>query len=523
VPRGIEEDPEGLARLHLVLTGAQRDDRSLSGVEVVDLQVEVQLLGMFGARPLGRAVVRDALERQRNAAGGRELHPVVLGVVAVDGRSEDGRVERGELLRVGAVERDDLQPGDGGYGAVHDVTVARGTDKNSRIRLWYAGYAPEVDLHFLSELTETSGPYATVYLDASHDSEDAARALELRWAGQRAELADQGADDPTLAALDAAVAEADVAVGKAGRVLVAAGGRVLLDRTLPEPPARPAAVWGPAPDLVPLLLDAPEPVAAVVVRVDKTGGEILLAGEGGRPEPVGEVRGDDQHLHKTRGGGWKHLKMQHTVENTWRGNVAALAERVDAEARRTGARVLVVAGDAQSRTLLRDALPERSAAMAVDVEHSGGRSGADDDELARAVEAAVRDAVDAERHAVLERLDQEIGRPDGLAVGGLEPVLQALRAQQVDTLLLDGGVTRAGELWVGADPSQVATDAERLRGLGSEPAGRVPVDAALLRAAAASGADFQPLGGGRTGLVGKPVEDGVAALLRYPLVTHQGP
>jgi hypothetical protein len=371
-------------------------------------------------------------------------------------------------------------------------------------------------------LTETSGPYATVYLDASHDSEDAARALELRWAGQRAELADQGADDPTLAALDAAVAEADVAVGKAGRVLVAAGGRVLLDRTLPEPPARPAAVWGPAPDLVPLLLDAPEPVAAVVVRVDKTGGEILLTGEGGRPEPVGEVRGDDQHLHKTRGGGWKHLKMQHTVENTWRGNVAALAERVDAEARRTGARVLVVAGDAQSRSLLRDALPERSAAMAVDVEHSGGRSGTDD-ELLRAVEAAVRDAVDAERHAVLERLDQEIGRPDGLAVGGLEPVLQALRAQQVDTLLLDGGVTRAGELWVGVDPSQVATDAERLRGLGSEPVGQVPVDAALLRAAAASGADFQPLGGGRTGLVGKPVEDGVAALLRYPLVTHQGP
>jgi hypothetical protein len=76
---------------------------------------------------------------------------------------------------------------------------------------------------------------------------------------------------------------------------------------------------------------------------------------------------------------------------------------------------------------------------------------------------------------------------------------------------------------VGEMASQVATDAERLRGLGSEPVGRMPVDAALLRAVAASGAAFQPLGGGRTGLVSKPVEDGVAALLRYPLVTHQGP
>jgi Bacterial archaeo-eukaryotic release factor family 2 len=380
-----------------------------------------------------------------------------------------------------------------------------------------------VDLHFLSELTETPGPYATVYLDASHDSEDAARALELRWAGHRAELAEQGADEAALAALDTAVADADPAVGRAGRVLVAAGGRVLLDRVLPEPPARPSARWGPAPDLLPLLLDAPEPLTAVVVRVDKSGGEILLAGDGAEPHAVDQIRGDEHPLHKTRGGGWKHLKMQHTVENTWRSNVAALAERVDVEVRRTGARVLVLAGDGQSRALLRDSLAERSAAVAVDVEHTGGRSGADDDELATAVEAAVRNAVDAERHAVLERLDQAMGRPDGLAVGGLEPVLEALRAEQVDTLLLDGGVAREGELWVGEVASQVATDAERLRGLGSEPVGRLPVDAALLRAAAASGAAFQPLGGGRTGLVGKPVEDGVAALLRYPLVTHQGP
>jgi len=381
-----------------------------------------------------------------------------------------------------------------------------------------------VDLHFLSELTEAPGPYATVYLDASHDSESADRELELRWAGHRTELAEQGADEPTLAALDRAVADADPAVGRAGRVLVAADGRVLLDRTLAEPPARPSAAWGPAPDVLPLLLDAPEPMTAVVVRVDKSGGEILLAGEdGSAPEAVDEVRGDRYPLHKTRGGGWKHLKMQHTVENTWRANVAALAERVDTEVRRTGARVLVLAGDGQSRTLLREALAERSASIAVDVDHSGGRSGADDEELASAVEAAVRDVVDAGRHAVLERLDQALGRPDGLAVGGLEPVLEALRAEQVDTLFLDGGVTRDGELWVGAVASQVATDAERLRGLGSEPVGQVPVDVALLQAAAASGAAFEPLGGGRTGLVGKPVEDGVAALLRYPLVTHQGP
>jgi len=298
---------------------------------------------------------------------------------------------------------------------------------------------------------------------------------------------------------------------------------VLLDRVLPEPPGRPAAIWGPAPDVLPLLLDVPEPLTAVVVRVDRSGGEIMLAGPGARPEKVDDVTGTTENLHKIKSGSLGDWSIQRRVEQNWRDNIAEVAAHIDTEVARTGAQVLVLAGEAQARSQLRDMLGERAAAIAVDVEHSGGRSGGTDEQLAAAVDAAARDVVTAARQTVLDRLDQETGRPDGLAVGGLEPVLQALRAQQVDTLLLDGGVERPGTLWVGDTPSQVATDAERLRGLGSEPVAQVPVDAALLAAAAASGAAFEPLGGGRTGLVGKPVEDGVAALLRYPLVTHQGP
>ena len=386
------------------------------------------------------------------------------------------------------------------------------------------GYETRVDLHFLSELTATPGPYASVYLDASHTSEDAAHTLPLRWAAARDELAGQGADDATLAALDDAFLGRP-AVGRAGRFLVAAAGTVLLDRTTPDPPSRPSATWGPAMNVLPMLLDAPEPLTVVVARIDHGGGEILLADPahaGGDPEQVAEVRGDEYPVHKARGGGMKHLTMQHTVENTWRSNADALAERVDAEVRRTGARVLVLAGDVQSRALLREALPERSASIAVEVDHSGGRSGGTEEELAEAVDAAARDVVDAGRRSVLDRLDQEIGRRDGLAATGIEQVLDALRAEQVDTLFLDVGVTRDGRLWVGENPSQVASDAEQLRALGSEPVNKVPVDDALLRAAAASGAAFEPLGGGRTGLVGKPVDDGVAALLRYPLVAQQG-
>ena len=40
----VQEDPERLTRLHLVLAGAERDDRRLAGVEVGDLEVQVELL-----------------------------------------------------------------------------------------------------------------------------------------------------------------------------------------------------------------------------------------------------------------------------------------------------------------------------------------------------------------------------------------------------------------------------------------------------------------------------------------------
>jgi hypothetical protein len=372
-----------------------------------------------------------------------------------------------------------------------------------------------VDLRFVHELTEKPGPFATVYIDASHDTEDGEHAGRLRWSGARAELADRGAQEATLAALDAAASSGPTAVGRAGRVLVAAGGEVLLDRRLPEPPPTARVHWGPLPDLLPLLLDRGEPVTAVAVRIDDTGGEILLARPGSGLQPVEPVSSDPSGpVHKVRGGGLANRNMQERVEETFRRNTAAVAERVDTLVSSTAARVVVVAGETQSRSRLLDALGERAAEIAVGVENS---TDAGDDALEAAVDAAITDVVDADRHALLERLDQALGRPEGLAVHGVEPVLAALRANAVETLMLDGDATREGSVWISDVPTAVATDAEQLRQMGAEPAEQVPVDDALVRAAAASGATFTPLGGGRTGLVGRPVDDGVAAILRFPL------
>jgi Bacterial archaeo-eukaryotic release factor family 2 len=383
------------------------------------------------------------------------------------------------------------------------------------------GYRNGMDLHFLRELVERPGPFATVYLDASHDTEDAARVGDLRWSQARDELASAGADSTTLDALDAAVAATEPVVGRAGRVLVAVGSgppteRVLLDRTLPEPPARPFAVWAPLPDLLPMLIDQPEPVPAVVVRVDETGGEVFLSGpDVAEPVPVEQVEGD-YLVHKVRAGGWSHLRMQERVEESWRRNTADVARRVDEHVAASGARVVVIAGDPRSRSRLFDALGARAAAIAVQVERSGG---ANVDDLAAAVSEAVGDVVVADRHTVLDRYDEAAGRDDGSAVEGLDRVLAAFRAGAVDTLLVDGGVARDTSVFLAKEPTHVAVEAGQLQAIGSEPVGRAPVDGALVRAAAASGAKLVPIGGGRTGLVGRPMADGVGALLRFPVPT----
>jgi hypothetical protein len=91
-----------------------------------------------------------------------------------------------------------------------------------------------MDLRQLTPLTAPVGGFATVYLDVSHDSENAEHEGDLRWSEQRSRLEKQGADAETLEALDDAVRTARPAASRSGRVLVARAGELLLDRDLPR-------------------------------------------------------------------------------------------------------------------------------------------------------------------------------------------------------------------------------------------------------------------------------------------------
>lgn len=107
---GVEEHPERRTGLTLVLGRAELEHRSLRDVEVVDHDVEMHLLGYVLARPLrGREAV-DLLKPQRVAVLGADVAPVVVGLL--DLPVEQGAVELGQSLGVGAVQDDDREARD---------------------------------------------------------------------------------------------------------------------------------------------------------------------------------------------------------------------------------------------------------------------------------------------------------------------------------------------------------------------------------------------------------------------------
>lgn len=65
---GVEVDAKRRTRLKLGFARAQGEHLLLGYVEIIDVDVDVGLLGMLAARPHGRLVVRCELERERGTA-----------------------------------------------------------------------------------------------------------------------------------------------------------------------------------------------------------------------------------------------------------------------------------------------------------------------------------------------------------------------------------------------------------------------------------------------------------------------
>lgn len=355
----------------------------------------------------------------------------------------------------------------------------------------------------LRDVVTHDGPFATVRLDASRTTEDAAHQNELRWRDASARLAEMGADDATVATVGAAVLDSPPPVGDASRAVVAAHGELLVNEVLPGPPGPQVYRFSDLPYLMPLL-SVSGPVSYVVVVADKAGGWLEGADRQGRPIERQVVRGSDHPVHQVGGGGRAHKSIEARAEETVHHNARELAAEVARTAGRLAADVLVVVGETQARSRLVAELPEQIRAAAVELDMDARAAERDRAALAQAVQRLVGETRAYRELDAVDRL--RTGLAHGTATDGLAAVTEALRMGQVETLLVTDPVLAGRTVHVGDDPTQVDTrpaDDTRER----------RADEALPAAAIATSADVLVVADGQAG--DTPVADGVAALLRF--------
>lgn len=361
-----------------------------------------------------------------------------------------------------------------------------------------------MQLGFLRPLYAGEGDCASVYLDASRTSEDAADLVALRWRAARERLASQGAGAATLVALD------EVMTGQArsepGLVAFARSGEVMFTARLPHPPVREISRYARLPHLMPLLAQYPPQATQLRVRADRAGGEIMAV-RTAEDITKERVEGVGWPVHKTSVGGWSQARYQRSAEEAWEENAKQLAAAVTAAARQAGAGLIVIGGDVRARSLLLDHLgtPLRDRAVVVDREVA-----ADSDLMAEAAGQAARARAEAETGRRLESLRAQLGH--GTATEGLPGTMAALRdGQASDVLLADDPASSAGA-WIGPEPSDLAVSESDLRERGIDQIAADRADAAIIRAVVGTGAElwFVPPGE-------PPPRSGIGALLRYPV------
>jgi hypothetical protein len=365
-------------------------------------------------------------------------------------------------------------------------------------------------LDFLRPLYAGPGDYASVYLDASRTTEDAAEQVALRWRAVRERLADGGADTATLDALEVLVTGQTHSVP--GLVAFAREGKVAFTAALPRPPRREISRYARLPHVMPLLAQAPPWVPQLHVRADRSGGEIVavrpygsLTEDSHGAAPREEVSGQGWPVHKTSVGGWSQARFQRSTEEAWAENAKELAEAVTAAAAEYHAELIVVAGDTRARTLLLEHLgtPLRGSVVIVDREVD-----ASSDLIGEVAEEAARARTDGETRGRLEQFRSQLGT--GQAAEGLAETLAALRDGQVSEVFIADDPSSTARAWVGPEPADVAATRQELADRGVAEAVPDRADAALVRAAAATGAELRFVPDGE-----RPPRSGVGALLRY--------
>ena len=366
-----------------------------------------------------------------------------------------------------------------------------------------------MNLNYLRPLYERSGPWVSIYLDATRTSEDGGHEVGLRWQALRGRLAEQGADEATLDAVSAAVEQHPYQPGRYGLAIFASDGEVAYIEELSAPPPADEAWFEPLPHAMPLVVQRGEHIPYVRVVADRTGADLEAFSVDGTQRRRRVSGGETFPIRKVQAGGWSHRRYQQAAEEAWKRNAGDVAAAAVDLAEAVGAEVVVVGGDVRAVQMFGGQLPRRWQDRLVRTDAGSRHAGADESGFEDVAVQAVADLSDRHTRDAIERYEAQRGT--GSASTGLADVVTRLQRGQVDTVLLIDDQSSTDVLYVAPDdPTLVDVDPEVLRQSGVPDPRRVRADSALLSAIACTGADLVLVGEGEVKL-----DHGIGAVLRY--------
>ncbi|OBA61100.1 hypothetical protein A5647_11870 [Mycobacterium sp. 1100029.7] len=333
------------------------------------------------------------------------------------------------------------------------------------------------------ELLTAPGPFASVYFEDSDDDGEPTGQLRLKWWSLREELHRQGADETITAAIEHAVLQLRLPIGRGGRAVVAGASGVLVNEYLLRQTSGPIVRVSDLPYLVPILDYGVTQTDYLLVVVDRTGALIT------------------SHVDA------KRFSEAVDVDAPPGSPLRTAADRVNGLVNGASLRALFVVGDEQSRASLLTALPDAVRKRVTTLPVAARRGGYDFEEIQRAVDSTLllqrRSAMDT----AAAQFTDGLSRRSGLAVEGLAAVCTALRQGTVDTLIV--GDLAEATVVADAQLTVVAPTAEALAMQGAAAAKTLRADEALPLLAFTGGASVV-----RTDVRIAP-SDGVGAILRY--------
>lgn len=299
-----------------------------------------------------------------------------------------------------------------------------------------------MDLQSIRHLYDATGPFVTVYLEGRSPAEDAAQQVRLRWDSLRRQLAEAGADDETLSALDAAVVVEEITeVQTDGRVLVATAAGVLLDEHWDAAVgAGDAAHFTEEPELGAYVREAARSVRLLVAIADQHGAtvrRIVAADQHALDQKGAQDVGSEsgESVHKPREGAFSHSQIQRRADEAVKQNVRGVADRLDEITRQWRPDLLVLAGEVQGRTALRDEISPALSEIQREAERGGLEDRNGEDALAEELRTLAAEVASERSRSDGERLHQ--AEAHDLAAEGVHAVARALEMGAVDTLLLN--------------------------------------------------------------------------------------